>query len=123
MGSWYCISNFLFLPTAPPSIVVHPSAVVVEASKTAELVCIAHGIPAPSITWSRTLGTGLQNRPVIHEEIIDINGTAFTVSVLEFCSVDVTDNDQYNCTAINGEAGGSDASAVFNLTVLDIIKG
>ena len=97
----------------------YPTTVVAEVSKRAELVCVAYGIPAPSITWTRASGT--DTAQTICEETLNINGTAFTVSVLEFCSVDVTDGDMYNCTASNGEGG--DASAVFPLTITDNIEG
>ena len=87
----------------------------ITAGNTGVFVCVAHGCPVPSLTWSRD-GTPLGNSPrsTILEELVNENGVTFVQSILVICSLEQDDTAQYNCSASNNI---SFASASFNLTV------
>ena len=87
----------------------------ITAGNTGVFVCVAHGCPVPSLTWSRD-GTPLGNSPrsTILEELVNENGVTFVQSILVICSLEEDDTAQYNCSVSNNI---SFASASFNLTV------
>ena len=97
-------------------IVVHPNQTTsVGVGNTITFVCVAYGIPDPSISWNRgdtTLSNG--SRVTIYEELLTDNGVTFVQSILELCSAEVEDAGQYSCFAENNL--GND-TATFVLTV------
>ena len=89
---------------------------------------MGYGVPTPAISWSRYSGSTLVNGSDsvrIHELNKTVNGTEFSISVLEICSLQVNHTDQYTCVAENGVAGRgiADKSATFYLAVTPNIQG
>ena len=86
-----------------------------DNGNTITFVCVAYGIPDPSISWNRgntTLSNG--SRVTIYVEPLTDNGVTFVQSILELCSAEVEDAGQYSCFAENSL--GND-TATFVLTV------
>ena len=88
----------------------------ITAGNTGVFVCVAHGCPVPSLTWSRDgIPLGNSSRSTIFEEqLVNENVVTFVQSILAICSLEQDDTAQYNCSASNNV---SFASASFNLTV------
>ena len=115
------------ITSAPPAIVIHPPAyTTIPESQTVRMTCAAYGIPAPSISWSRGKGdlASLIQDPesgvTVYSKTLTVNGTDFTVSILEICGVDPKSHtDQYSCMAANGVGGQGVAAsqAAFFLSV------
>ena len=100
----------------PAEIVVRPNQTIgADNGNTITFVCVAYGIPDPSISWNRgdtTLSNG--SRVTIYVEPLTDNGVTFVQSILELCSAEVEDAGQYSCFAENSL--GNDTAA-FVLTV------
>ena len=89
--------------------------IAVDAGNAITFVCVAYGIPSPSISWTSG-DTVLNNdsRVTIYEEVVTENGVIFVNSILELCSTEEADAGQYSCFADN--TLGND-TASFVLTV------
>ena len=89
--------------------------IAVDAGNTITFVCVAYGIPSPSISWTSG-DTALNNdsRVTIYEEVVTEDGVIFVNSILELCSTEEADAGQYSCFADN--TLGND-TASFVLTV------
>ena len=112
--------------TRPPAIVVHPP---LEATASpfynVRFMCVAYGIPTPTISWERAAG-GLAERLVdkesefkVYTENVTESNHVFTVSILEISYINYTHSDEYICTAENGitGAGLADPFAKVFLTI------
>ena len=110
-----CPINVNFNSADASQIVIISESAAVTADTTAVFACVAYGVPAPSISWSRG-GSTLSNnsRFTIYEELVTEGGVTFSQSILEICSVGQDDAVQYTCSATNSV--GTD-TASFNLTV------
>jgi len=97
-------------------IVVHPNQTTsVGVGNTITFVCVAYGIPDPSISWNRgdtTLSNGSQI--FIYEVLLVQDGVKYVQSIIELCSVEEEDTGQYSCFAENTIGNGT---ATFMLTV------
>ena len=94
---------------SPAAIIVHPPTYTTASEgQTVRLTCAAHGVPTPSITWSRAAGGVAGYKQ--YNEIVTVNGTDFRVSVLEICGAAVADTDEFMCTGDNGVSGVGVAS-------------
>ena len=93
----------------PPDVVIHPdNGSSIDAGYTHVLSCVAYGDPVPTITWSRAGGNLANNTRVTISEDIVTEGTAnFAKTVLEICSTEGSDSDQYSCVA--SSAAGNDS--------------
>ena len=98
-------------------IVVHPNQTTsVGVGNTITFVCVAYGIPDPSISWNRgdtTLSNGSQI--FIYKVLLVQDGVKYVQSIIELCSVEEEDGGQYSCFAEN--TIGND-TATFVLTVI-----
>ena len=114
------------------SIVVHPpEAQDVNSLDNVELVCMAYGVPLPTITWSIpecddiTWNCNYTSAINVTDSVINYGGVQFRKSVLQFCSVQELDTNIYTCWASNGISGPG--IAIFNrsieLTVMPIPTG
>ena len=116
------------LSIEPPAIVVRPpSNYSVDVNGTVQLVCVAYGIPMPTITWSRPGCTDISStlvgtRVTIFSQSMN---TSFYTSALQLCNVEAGDASNYTCTANNGINGNGIASSSFSssIEVNPIIKG
>ena len=100
----------------PAEIMVRPNQTIgADNGNTITFVCVAYGIPDPSISWNRG-DTTLSNssRVTIYDQLLTDNGVTFVQSILELCSAEVEDAGQYSCFAEN--TLGNDTAA-FVLTV------
>ena len=90
-------------------------SIAVDAGNTITFVCVAYGIPSPSISWNRG-DTALSNdsQYTIYEMLLTINMTTFVQSILALCSAEEAGAEQYSCFA-NNTLGNDNAS--FVLTV------
>ena len=120
-----------YLSIEPPAIVVRPpSNYSVDVNGTVQLVCVAYGIPMPTITWSRPGCTNISNtlvgtRVTIFSQSMQVENTSFYKSALQMCNVEAGDASSYTCTANNGINGNGIASSSFSssIEVNPIIKG
>ncbi|XP_021098568.1 hemicentin-1 [Heterocephalus glaber] len=117
-GNYTCIAsniegkaqkNFILLIQVPPSVAGAeiPSDVSVLLGEDVELVCDAHGIPAPVIQWLR------DGKSIANEETEKIQVTA-NGNTLNIYGAHTSDMGKYTCVATN-PAGEDDR--IFNLNV------
>jgi len=71
-----------------PEVIVSPVSLTVTQHQTATFHCSADGNPKPSVSWSKTSGTGLVNT--------DVQGNK-----LQIKGVGYNDSGSYVCTATN----------------------
>ena len=91
--------------TVPPEIEDGPTEVQATVRTRTQLLCLALGLPAPTVTWTK------------NDQHISPTGPNYRMhrtGTLEFSSVNVEDTGSYTCTASN-EAGN--ASRTVNLKV------
>ncbi len=103
-------------------ILIGPEDVTVEAGSTVFITCVAYSEDVPSITWIQNddqtiMDEFTSTRVIVHEELLMERGLTFVQSILEVCSVEVSDSGNYSCVASNGFRN---ASASFDLTVLPV---
>ena len=87
-----------------------------DNGNTITFVCVAYGIPDPSISWNRgdtTLSNGSQI--FIYEVLLVQDGVKYVQSIIELCSIEEENGGQYSCFAEN--TVGND-TATFVLTVI-----
>ena len=116
--------------TDPPAIVVHPPAnSTVGVSETVELVCVAYGLPVPTITWSRpgysNISSAFAGTVNIRSEVVSVQNTSFRKSILQMCNIGLEDMNTYSCSADNGISGmGVASSSVsFLVNVVNSVQG
>ena len=88
------------------------------------MTCVAYGAPLPKITWTRNDSIDI-DPSAITERNLTVNGTVFSVSILEFCAVNMSHIAWYNCTATNGVSGSgiAESTAQFYLHILEAATG
>ena len=99
-------------------IIIYPNSVTVNAGNSVLFACAAYGNPAPGFVWMRGDDTNITTRDPrinITQELVEGNGIMFVLSILEFCTVVVSDSSQYSCTAVASQ--NSATSPSFQLTV------
>ena len=99
-------------------IVIYPSNSTVDAANTVVFACAAYGNPAPDFVWTKGDGTNVTTsdpRINITQELVVESGITFVQSILEFCSVGVSDSSQYSCSAVAPRSSATSPS--FQLTV------
>ena len=117
-----CIVN---LSVLAPALVIHPPSYSFGVqNERVYMTCVAYGVPLPKITWTRNDSIDIDPN-AITEMNLTVNGTVFSVSILEFCAVDMPDIAWYNCTAANGVSGSgvAESTAQFFLHVLEAATG
>lgn len=74
-----------------------------DEGETISLICVGYGLPNVEIYWTLD-GETLTNssRVSIHEEDIEQGNMTFSQSVLQLCSVVLTDAGSYVCVVSNG---------------------
>lgn len=115
----------LFIPIAPPAIVVRPPATNdVDVNSIVELVCVAYGNPVPTISWGRSDISNIHNdsliNALVYSDIVSYGDVMFRKSVLQFCTISSRDSNAYICSATNGinGAGIASSTATFNVAVI-----
>jgi len=98
-------------------VVLNPQNGEVIAGRSAVVVCMAHGVPVPTITWvkSSTILTN-DSRVIIQETELIENGMTFVRSILKICSASESDGGQYSCIA-NNVIGNDSFSFEVTITV------
>ena len=100
----------MVLSAESPSLVLYsPDRVYGEANTTIRVVCSATGVPNPTINWTIPNHIGK-----VYLNTTTMNGTEIVTSVLELCSVNISDTGMYSCIAAN-ERGNESKS--FDVTV------
>lgn len=96
-------------------VVLYPQSGEVIVGRNVVLVCVARGVPVPSITWVKG-STTLNNdsRVTIQEGELTEIGVTFVRSILEICSTSESDSGQYLCIADNG-IGNNTANFVLSI--------
>ena len=81
---------------------------------TVLFICMGYGQPDVQVTWSRN-GEAIENTSLvtIYEEEVTQEGRSFQESILELCSVDVSDAGSYTCTVSNEQAAIISTSLLF----------
>ena len=104
----------------PVIITSSPDNSTVNETDTVDFVCIAKGLPAPSIVWRTDQGhINISSDININTTIQQIlEGPTITRSVLTFNAIKDTDAVTYTCTASNVPAGNVvSVSSSFSVTV------
>ena len=97
--------NTYFVLAVEPQIVLYPSDSEFFAGSTVRLSCTAHGIPLPSIEWSRG-GVAMpvdDSRVTMWDETVVMGGHTFKRSHLQICSTVELDSGLYSCGAVTVE--------------------
>ena len=86
-------------------VLLAPGNISVVSGDTADLACLAYGIPLPNITWTKD-GVPLNNNSITdrittYEGVITEGGVALARSFLQICSLQPSDDGQYSCVADN----------------------
>ncbi|TRY64155.1 hypothetical protein TCAL_04008 [Tigriopus californicus] len=102
-----------------PQFVVTPEDITVQGGATASLKCMANGVPAPKLSWSKDEGTDF---PAAHERRITVNnysqgGDQVNMDSFSIYNVKAVDMGTYQCKASN--PAGS-ISWNISLTVLEV---
>ncbi|KAK3801367.1 hypothetical protein RRG08_059069 [Elysia crispata] len=85
-------ATITFGDSEPPTVIIEPRYVQVDEGDRAELLCMAQGSPAPTITWTKG-----SDGPLPSHVYTDETG------VLRIDSARVTDQAEYFCRASNSE--------------------
>ena len=98
-------------------MVVAPSNQVVLEGGTLQVVCLAYGIPPPTITWWQGNDFEVRNatETTVYSKLFEEGGYTFVKSTLEICDADIRDVAEYSCTADNGIRDSD--TARFNVTL------
>ena len=111
----YFVFSPTLVPQEPPVIIFKPSDTDVSYGSTVLLTCIFYGDPIPSIYWLNDTSLIVNSTDImVYQEVITDWGVTFSRSILEVCSVDLSDEANYSCAA-NNSVG--DEFAFFSLTV------
>ena len=103
-------------------IVIAPEDTEVSLGNMIFLTCVAMGTPTPEIFWTFNgviISNDTNNKTLVHSQLVYEGGFTFISSMLEICSVAVSDMGEYSCIATDGE---TNATAFFKLTVVDFGK-
>ena len=84
-----------------------PNDTSLYVGETLTLSCVAYGLPLPTITWMRG-DQPLDALFLLHESEIVTTHVTFVRSTLQLCSLRLTDEDQYVCTAANNFSSASE---------------
>ena len=104
-----------FLPE-PPVFILQPPDTDAPYGSTVLLTCIAYGDPIPSIDWlNDTSLIENTNGVMVYQDLVTDWDVTFSQSILEVCSVDLSDEANYSCVATNsvGEESVSISLTVF----------
>ena len=104
-------------------IVLKPPDTNALYGSTVLLTCIAVGDPTPSIVWLRD-GSLIENSTdvVVYQDLVEEAGIIFSRSILEVCSLDLSDEATYTCIA-NSSAGEDTASFSLDVTTEGTLDG
>ena len=96
-------------------MIVSPSDQAFVAGETLLVVCLAYGIPPPTIAWTEG-GFEVRNKieTTVYSKLFEEGGYTFVKSTLEICDADIRDVAEYGCTADNGIRDSD--TATFNVT-------
>ena len=111
------VSHLSPLPSPePPTIVIAPPDTEVDINATVLFTCVAFGNPTPNISWYMNHNV-LSNESdvIIFMDTLTVYGVYFVRSTLQLCGVDVSDEAEYTCVAVN-EVGYNSSS--FYLDIL-----
>ncbi|CAI8042994.1 Hemicentin-1, partial [Geodia barretti] len=97
----------------PTGIAVAPNDTSVYVGDTVALSCVSHGLPFPSIYWTRE-GEPLRQPVAVNQTRISGGHVTFLQSTLLLCSLTLSDTGLYTCSASNNH---SSARQTFSITV------
>ena len=92
-------------PVTPKIVIQSNITEPLNEGNAAYLVCVAVGVPHPSIQWYKDDKLITQNGSV-YDETSEHGTLLFTTSILQLCSVSSNDTGNYSCLTVN-EAGNS----------------
>ena len=93
----------LLVPATIVELVVLSNDTSADEGETVSLTCVGYGLPGVEIRWvldGETL-TNISNTLIYEREVVEGNMTFFQ-SVLQLCSVELTDAGSYFCVVSNG---------------------
>ena len=90
-----------------------PNDTSVYVGDTVALSCVSHGLPFPSISWTRQ-GEPLRQPVAVNQTQISGGHVTFLQSTLLLCSLTLSDTGLYTCSASNNH---SSAQQTFSITV------
>ena len=93
-----------------------PNDTSVYVGDTVALSCMSHGLPFPSIYWTRE-GEPLRQPVAVNQTQISGGHVTFLQSTLLLCSLTLSDTGLYTCSASNNH---SSAQQTFSITVKGI---
>ena len=86
--------------TVPANVAVAPNDTSAYVGESLILSCVVYGLPLPTVTWTRN-DQPLRQPYLLNETEIVTRHVKFVRSILYLCSLKLTDDDQYTCTASN----------------------
>jgi len=99
----HCHMICLLLIAIGSSILVYPEDIFLPVNSTVSLVCIAFGVPVPSVVWSQN-GSDLTSNSShfqVEERQFEKRGLYMAKSVLHVCGFSLLLEGMYSCTANN----------------------
>ena len=99
----------LTAPPAAPSILQHPSDLIVAASQTATFTCVSSGEPPPTVAWTLD---GVPLDPASGQVSVQTSGPT---SVLLVADAQGEDEGSYRCVASNSEGEATSNAADLQL--------
>ena len=100
----------------PAQVVLAPGSTTVTYGNTLMVTCLGYGSPPPTITWrkgGRLLTNESDSQTNVYNSFLAESGVTLSRSVLEICSVNLADEGEYSCSAVNSFGNDSVSFELF----------